>query len=182
MDAIAEITSYAEFEAFGELLRALQFHEDAREGAPLCRWVQHEATLDGMPLDANILGFSNRWYRSAMESSVIERLADDLEIRIITGPYFLATKLEAFKGRGQGDFFGSHDLEDLISVVDGRAELVAEVQAGVADLRTYLRAEIRGLLKTPGFLDARPGYLVPDAASQARMGLPLRRLEAIAWE
>lgn len=64
--------------------------------------------------------------------------------------------------------------------MDGRAELVAEVQAGVADLRAYLRAEISGLLKTPGFLDALPGYLIPDAASQARIDPVLRRLEAIA--
>ncbi|MGC4052586.1 MAG: hypothetical protein QM757_24920 [Paludibaculum sp.] len=180
VDAIAEITSYAEYEVFGARLRALQFQEDAREGAPLCRWVQHETTLDVMPLDASILGFSNRWYRAAVEFSIMERLAEDLEIRIVTGPYFLATKLEAFKGRGQGDFFGSHDLEDLISVVDGRAELVAEVRAGVADLRSYLRAEINDLLSTPRFLDALPGYLLPDAASQARIDIVLRRLEVLA--
>jgi predicted nucleotidyltransferase len=112
-----------------------------------------------MPLDAKILGFSNRWYRAAMESSVTERLPDDLNIRIVTGPFFLATKLEAFKGRGKGDFFASHDLEDLISVVDGRAALVAEVQAGVADLRSYLRAEIKGLLDTLAHRSyARPVY------------------------
>src|ERR1700682_5225818 len=50
------------------------------------------------------------------------------EIRVVTAAFFVATKLEAFKGRGKGDFFGSRDLEDLISVVDGRATLVAEIQ------------------------------------------------------
>src|SRR5207248_1193725 len=61
VDAIAEITSYAEYAAFGERLRALGFSEDAREGAPLCRWVREGAILDVMPLDEKILGFSNRW-------------------------------------------------------------------------------------------------------------------------
>jgi len=88
--------------------------EDTGEEAPLCRWVHHGTTLDVMPPDESILGFSNRWYRAAMESSVTEKLSDDLEIRIVTGPFFIATKLEASKGRGKGDFFGSHDLEDLI--------------------------------------------------------------------
>jgi len=180
LDAIAEITSYAEYAAFGDRLRALGFQEDTREGAPLCRWVHHGTTLDVMPLDAKILGFSNRWYRAAMESSVTEWLSEDLEIRMVTGPFFIATKLEAFKGRGKGDFFGSHDLEDLISVVDGRAALVAEVQAGGADLRAYLPAEIKGLLDTPGFLDALPAYLLPDAASQSRIDIVLRRLAALA--
>ena len=104
----------------------------------------------------------------------------DLEIRIVTSPFFIATKLEAFKGRGKGDFFGSHDLEDLISVVDGRPALVTEVQAGAVDLRAYVRAEIHGLLSTPGFLDALPGYLLPDAISQSRIGIVLRRLENLA--
>jgi hypothetical protein len=177
VDAIAEITSYAEYAAFGDRLRALGFQEDAREGAPLCRWVHYATTLDVMPLEEKILGFSNRWYRAAMESSVTARLSDDLEIRIVTGPFFLATKLEAFKGRGKGDFFGSHDLEDLISVIDGRPALISEVQAGAADLRAYLRAEIHGLLRTPGFLDALPGHLPPDATSQSRLGIVLRRME-----
>jgi hypothetical protein len=180
VDAIAEITSYAEYASFGDRLRALGFLEDTREGAPLCRWVHHGTTLDVMPLNEKILGFSNRWYGAAMKSSVMQRLSDDLKIRIVTGPFFIATKLEAFKGRGKGDFFGSRDLEDLISVVDGRASLVTEVQAGAAELRAYLGAEIKGLLATPGFLDALPGYLLPDAASQSRISIVLRRLEELA--
>jgi hypothetical protein len=58
-----------------------------------------------------------------MESSVTRKLSNDLEIRVVTAPYFIATKLEAYKGRGKGDFVGSHDLEDLVSVVDGRENL-----------------------------------------------------------
>jgi hypothetical protein len=180
VDAIAEITSYAEYASFGDRLRALGFLEDTGEGAPLCRWLHHGTTLDVMPLDEKILGFSNRWYRAAMKFSVTQRLSDDLEIRVVTGPFFIATKLEAFKGRGKGDFFGSRDLEDLISVVDGRATLFTEVRAGAAELRAYLGAEIKGLLATPGFLDALPGYLLPDAASQSRISVVLRRLEALA--
>ena len=70
VNAIAEITSYAEYAEFGDRLRALGFQEDTREGAPLCRWVHHGTTLDVMPLDEKILGFSNRWYRAAMRSSL----------------------------------------------------------------------------------------------------------------
>lgn len=43
-------------------------------------------------------------------------------------PYFLATKIEAFKGRGRRDFWASHDLEDLIFVIDGRSTIVEEAQ------------------------------------------------------
>ena len=180
MDAIAEITSYAEYAAFGDRLRTLGLVEDTSEGAPLCRWVHQGTILDVMPLDEKILGFSNRWYRAAMEAAMRQRLADELEIRMITAPFFVATKLEAFKGRGKGDLFGSRDLEDLVSVTDGPATLVTEVQAETAKLRSYIRTEINSLLATPGFIDALPGYLLPDAASQARMSIVLRRFEQLA--
>jgi hypothetical protein len=59
VDAIAEITSYAGYTKFSERLRKLGFQEDTSEGAPLCRWRQKATTLDVMPLDGKILGFSN---------------------------------------------------------------------------------------------------------------------------
>ena len=133
-----------------------------------------------MPLDESILGFSNRWYRAAAGAAIVHRLTDDLEVRVVTASYFLATKLEAFKGRGRGDFFASHDLEDLVFVVDARPTIVEEVRAEGHSLREYLQVEIARLLAMRGFIDALPAYLLPDAASQARIGVVLRRLEGLA--
>lgn len=179
VDAIAEISSYAEYAEFGQRLRALGFSEDASEGAPLCRWVNSGRILDVMPLDEHILGFSNRWYRASMEAAITHQIHRDLAIRVVSAPYFLATKIEAFKGRGKGDFLASHDLEDLIFVIDGRRTITEEVKAEVPFLREYLRTEIRGLLMTPEFMDALPGYLLPDAASQTRIGTVVQRLEML---
>ena len=50
-------------------------------------------------LDEKILGFSNRWYRAAMKFSVTQRLSDDLEIRMVSGPVFIAAK--SAPGRGE---------------------------------------------------------------------------------
>ena len=180
VDAIAEITSYAEYAAFGERLHALGFSEDTSEGAPLCRWVQRDTVLDVMPLDEKILGFSNRWYRAAMEAAVFQELHVGLTVRVVTAPYFLATKIEAFHGRGKGDFAVSHDLEDIIFVIDGRASIVDDVRGQAEPLREYLRIQFRELLRTLSFVDALPGYLMPDAASQVRLGLVLRRIEALS--
>jgi hypothetical protein len=180
VDAIAEISSYAEYTAFGKRLRGLGFSEDTSEGAPLCRWVQSGTILDVMPLDEKILGFSNRWYRSAMETSTMHELVPDLQIRVVTAPYFLATKIEAFKGRGRGDFLSSHDLEDLIFLIDGRSSMIEEVQSETLLLREYLGKEITGLLAASRFIDAIPGYLLPDTASQARIVTLLQRLKMLA--
>jgi hypothetical protein len=180
VDAIAEITSYAQYAGFGDRLRSLGFNEDSSEGAPVCRWIRGGMILDLMPLDEKILGFSNRWYRATMEASVTKKLRDDLEIRMVTAPYFVATKLEAFKGRGGGDFLVSHDLEDVMSVVDGRQTLTAEVRDAGAEISGYVHREIAKLLANPGFIDALPSFLLPDSASQSRIGIVLERLRNLA--
>lgn len=94
--------------------------------------------------------------------------------------YFLATKIEAFGGRGSGDYMASHDIEDIIAVLDGRPEIVTEIRNSSDDLKMFL-AETFGLLLTNSeFLDAIPGHLPPDRASQARLPQIIKRLEEIA--
>lgn len=180
VDAIAEITSYAAYADFSERLRKIGFNEDAGEGAPICRWRQNKTVLDVMPLDEKILGFSNRWYKPAMDASEERELKPELRIRLVTAVFFCATKLEAFNGRGKGDYLASHDLEDLIAVVDGRAELVEEIKSAPEEVRTYIASETKKLLGEARFVDALPGYLLPDGASQARIRVLNDRLKQIA--
>ena len=179
VDVIAEIGTYAEYAIFSERLRALGFQEDATEGAPLCRWKHGELILDVMPLDPAILGFSNRWYPEALEAAEEVQLPAGLTVRAITGPYFLGTKLEAFRGRGHGDYFASHDLEDFMAVLDGRSSLFTELETASEGLRTYIGEAVRMLLVEPRFLDALPGYLLPDEASQARIGQLVSKLHKL---
>jgi predicted nucleotidyltransferase len=176
VDAIAEITSYHDYVKFGEQLQGLGFTPDTREDAPLCRWKNGDVTLDLMPLDEKILGFSNRWYKDALEKADTLTIEPTLRIRCISAPLFVATKLEAFKSRGARDFSASRDLEDVLALVDGRAELIGEVRASSRELRRYLAHEFKLLLNNSHFIDALPGHLPPDAASQARIPIILRRL------
>jgi hypothetical protein len=180
VDVITEIASYAEYAVFSERLRELGFAEDSREDAPLCRWQHDGLVLDVMPLDAAILGFSNRWYADALRTSVEVQLPSGLTLRAITAPYFLGTKIEAFRGRGEGDYFASHDLEDFIAVIDGRPSLLQEIQEASPELRAFLGEAIRGLLTTSRFLDALPGYLSPDTANQARIASLSEKLDALS--
>jgi predicted nucleotidyltransferase len=180
VDAIAEITSYVEYSAFSQKLRTLGFREDTREGAPLCRRCQETTTLDVMPLDGSILGFKNAWYKPAMATAEDRELGPDLEILMVNSVYFCATKLEALGDRGKNDYLGSRDLEDVIAVVDGRQELVREIQASQSDVRSYLGQGIARLLGAREFLDALPAHLAPDAASQARITTIMARLREIS--
>lgn len=99
---------------------------------------------------------------------------------MVTASYFLTTKLAAFDGRGAGDYVLSHDMKDIISVLDGRPEIVAEVHHSAEELRAHLAMRFTVLLRDAKFTDALPGHLPGDVASQARMPLVLDRIAAIS--
>ena len=117
VDAIVDVASYAGYASLADRLRALGLVEDTRPGAPLCRWRQGEMVVDVMPTDAQVLGFSNRWYPAALATAELRRVVDR-DVRLVTPVFFLATKLEAYRGRGGGDVSASHDLEDIVTVAN----------------------------------------------------------------
>jgi len=168
VDLVAQVTTAQEYHAMESRLASKGFKHDMSPDAPICRWRCQGIEVDLMP-SGTILGFHNRWYPLALATAEQVTLEDGLTIRLIAAPVFVGTKLEAFKGRGNNDFLLSHDLEDIITVVDGRAELVEEMQKAPAELRQHVAAEFRTLLDAPGFLEAMPGHLPGDAGSQRRL-------------
>ena len=160
VDAIVAVDSYLEFRSLEETLRNLGFHQSHTDAAPVCRWISGDLLVDLMPTDPSILGFSNRWYRPALENARPVKIGKH-EVRIVTAPYFLATKLEAFHSRGKNDFQMSRDLEDIVTVIDGRPELVDEVHLAPADVQKYLSDEFGALLSKPRFpgRTSRPSFV-----------------------
>jgi hypothetical protein len=179
VDVIVDVTSYAKYTALAERLRALGLGEDTTPGAPLCRWRHGQLIVDVMPTDVTVLGFSNRWYPAAIETAQTFHIAGH-DVRVVTPALFIATKLEAFHGRGGDDVVASHDLEDIIAVVDGRPEIVGDVAAASDDVRAYVGGEIRTLLDNRNFTEALAGFLLPDPASQARRRLLEGRLHSLS--
>lgn len=179
VDAIVDVASYSKYTALAERLRGLGLAEDTTPDAPLCRWRRDDLIVDVMPVSERILGFSNRWYPAAIETAQSFNIAGH-DVRVVTSALFIATKLEAFHGRGGNDMRASHDLEDIIAVVDGRPEIVNDVAAADAEVRGYIAAEIRALLDNLDFAEALAGFLLPDRASQARRGLLEDRLRQLS--
>lgn len=169
VDLICQALTLSDYHRVETALRGRGFVHDTRLDAPVCRWRIDELAVDVMPTLEKILGFSNRWYPLALESAVGTSLPSGRMFRHITAPVFLATKLEAFDGRGKGDFLLSHDLGDLLSVVDGRESLLDECRLVPAGLRAYLAGRLSQLLANAAFVNALPGHLPGDVASQERL-------------
>ena len=89
-------------------------------------------------------------------------------------------KLVAFRDRGRGDYLASHDLEDLITIVDGRETLHDEVVSGPPALRRHIAVEVGALLRSDDFLSALSGQLPGNAAAQLRLPQLLQRLRRLA--
>ncbi len=163
VDIIVDVATRKEYYAFSDKLRSMGFKES--HGGPICRWIMssHEThiKLDVMPDSEEILGFSNRWYSSAMESAEPKKLPSGRVIRVVNPGHFLATKFEAFLGRGEGDYAASHDLEDIIFVLENRTDLIKELFDYPKELKQYLAIQAQSLINDR-FLNVLPG-LVSDS-------------------
>ena len=180
VDVIVEVTTIHAYHELAAKLRKRGFREDTTDDAPMCRWLYKSVLVDVMPTNEDILGFSNIWYPEALQAAESMSLPNGLEIKMVSGPHFLATKLEAFYGRGNDDYMASHDLEDWIAVLDGRASIVDEVMKRSEALRSYLAEELSALLNNDDFQDALPGHLPTGTANQARTTIILNRMMEIS--
>jgi predicted nucleotidyltransferase len=155
------------------------FSHDTREDAPMCRWRLGDLTVDIMPTDGACLGLNTAWFKEALGTASPRRIAHT-SLRLISPTAFLATKHEAFADRGNGDYFDSPDLEDFIAVIDGRENVIPEIDLAPATLRGYVITSVQNLIATPAFDEALPGHLPADTASQRRLPALRQKLRGIA--
>jgi predicted nucleotidyltransferase len=179
LDCIVEATSRTAYYNIELELASLGIFPQP-EG-PLCRFRVDDIDLDIMPTSGSILGFTNKWYPEAFKTATTRDLGEGVSARVVAPYCFVATKLEAFEDRGKEDYLASHDLEDLITVVNGRPELSEELRAHAShEMRAHVAARLTAYLKQERFLDAIDGHLPPDAGNQLRREVVLMRLRALA--
>lgn len=150
VDLIVDLVGYAGWAQLQEELRQGGFGE-SQEDNVICRMRLGDLKVDFMPDDAGILGFTNRWYAKGLETSIGHALSDGLTIKRLAPELFVATKLEAYLGRGQGDLFTSRDMEDILLIIDGRPEIVDEILGADAEVREFIADQFTALLKDADF-------------------------------
>jgi hypothetical protein len=159
IDGVVEISSLSEYYALGKKLRSIGFTEDTTPGAPLCRWLYQNIVVDIMPTDAGILGFTNRWYKPGIAQALRHRLPSRREILIFSVPYLLASKIEAFSNRGNKDYYASKDLEDIISLLDGAAQLPQAILQAEEQVSIFIQEWLRNFAQLSGVQDIIAGHL-----------------------
>ncbi len=182
VDVICEVTSRTAYYRLGDRLRDRGLRE-AVDDPVICRWRSAEPrlTIDVMPTDPEILGFSNRWYGQTIATAATVTLDSGATLKAATPALLAATKLCAWLGRGNGDLLRSLDIHDLLTLVNGRLELIDELEAAPPEIRAYVGEELRAVRAEPYFdyavESALSGY---GQAADERVQLVTRRIDAIA--
>ena len=182
VDFIMEVMNLPDYYRFSDRLRNLGFREKVGGDHPICSWTIDNLLVDAMPTNENILGFTNRWYEDAVLNSLDVQLEKDLSIRLVSPQIFLATKFEAFRERGDNDLFMSHDFEDILTLLDGRPEIVDEIQKSKQELQAYLRSAFIEVRKHPDFPDAVTGHFPGNPVSNARIVELMESINTIVGE
>lgn len=148
VDLVIELAGISAWEKLTERLAAKGFRITGEDDVN-CRFRFHDMIVDVMPSDESVLGYANRWFVEGLASAVKFLLPSGREILIFQPVYFLATKLEAFKGRGKGDPYHK-DVEDIVILIDGRPELINEVMHAQIELLQFITDGIAGLILLGG--------------------------------
>jgi predicted nucleotidyltransferase len=148
VDLVVDIMGYPAWARLQENLRSQGFRDpmDLDGGGVICRMLLGELQVDFMPTDAATLGFGNRWYTDSVRTAQNYPLTEDVNIKLIRPEYFIATKLEAYFGRGNGDLLESRDMEDILNIFDGRESIVQEIQEAEYELKCYVQQKLSEII------------------------------------
>ncbi len=156
VDCVVPVRTRTEFAELEQQLRQRGFEHHAEPGAPVCRWRLGERVVDIMPDDEHVLGFTNRFYRSGCEHARTIELDDGTSVSIMRPAWALATKVEAFQGRGTSDPWVSEDLEDIVALLASCDDLLDDLSTAGQDVTSavaqwacafMVRAEWRELIE-----------------------------------
>lgn len=178
VDAIAAVVNHREYTKLEESLRDLDFKHDISTGAPPCRFLYNGIKVNIMPARDTTGRFSDRWFEYAVKSAVMKTIGS-LSVRTVSAACFIATKLTAFENRGKEDYY-HHDMEDIITVLDGRTSLVDEIGDEESAMRNFISGRLKEMLVNQRFVDALPGHMGGDAVDLQRLPKLMARLYAIA--
>jgi len=158
-----------------ERLRALQFFPDPF-GHAMCRYLYKDIPVDVMPPEGSNFGPSNRWYKIGFDQLQTINL-EGVNINILSAPYYLATKFEAFNSRGK-DYRTSHDMEDIIYILDNRIEIAEEIEKSPKKVRMFLQSELQKLVTQSVLEDVLMAHIHP-LVIETRLPLVMEKINRI---
>ncbi|MFS4448357.1 nucleotidyl transferase AbiEii/AbiGii toxin family protein [Maribacter sp. 2307UL18-2] len=177
LDLTFQVASFAELEELREQLIQKGFTQNA-EDTVNCRFRYKDLKVDIMSTQSVGWAPSNPWFAKGFEKAITKTI-DELTIKVLPLPYFLATKMEAFFDRGINDFYASHDLEDMTYLFNYTTDIDVQILASENEVKLYLIKKLKALAKDRTILTAIRGSLYYDQADE-RMEIIQQRIQNIS--
>jgi predicted nucleotidyltransferase len=136
IDISVQISSYSQMDRLREILATKKIYPATTETI-LYRFSLEDILIDFIPYEETSLGPTNRWLKPGFNVAYPVAIGKT-EIKILPVSWFLATKWEAYKNRGN-DPRTSHDFEDIIYVIDNNLNLVNETYKTDAKVKKFLK-------------------------------------------
>ncbi|HUM98758.1 MAG TPA: nucleotidyl transferase AbiEii/AbiGii toxin family protein [Chitinophagaceae bacterium] len=142
VDVVIELVAYKNYAAVEEQLRAIGFENDMYSKV-ICRYRYQGLIVDIMPTNEKVFGFSNKWYAPGFKQAIDFEIDKRHSVKIFPAAYFIASKIEAFKGRGKNDGRTSSDFEDIVFILNYRNAVWTELLQADEKLKEYLKEEFK---------------------------------------
>jgi predicted nucleotidyltransferase len=145
VDITMEIASLGELERIRLELIQLGFHQSSEDHV-MCRFRYEDIKVDVMATKEVGWAPANPWFASGFDK-LIQFEIDEVTIRCLALPYYLATKFSAFYDRGIKDPRTSHDFEDIVYLLNYSTDWVSQVRAADDLVKQYLFSCFADILK-----------------------------------
>lgn len=186
VDCIVELCSILGRVKLDEALRRLNLKNDKELVTRW--WLQDEEIgkilIDIMPTEGEAAQFAdNRWYPISAKNWFHPKVKGLEKAKIIQAPYFFATKAEAYPSRdkysGNYRIYESHDLEDIVVLISGRAAIFEEIEMADPKVRKFLSEFTFELVNNPNYEEAIEGHLGPQIERFQAVDEVLRNIAAL---
>jgi len=143
VDMTLNVVNLSDWVSIQEELGQLGFHPDPF-GHAICSYKYKDIPVDIMAVEDGPLGPANKWYKIGFNDLWKVKVKAQT-ISILKAPCYLATKFEAFNGRGK-DYRTSHDMEDIIYILDNRINIVNEIKTAPEEIRNFIQSELKKMV------------------------------------
>lgn len=162
VDIALDIGNLSELEKLRTQLTQQGFSQSAEDDI-ICRFRFKDNLVDVMATKAVGWAPSNPWFRDGFQHKEAISISGEI-IQILPLPYFLATKIVAFRDpdRGSLDPRTSRDFEDITYLLDNRKSLQDDISSAPTNVKHFLIPFFREIINSDPLQEAIIANLDPE--------------------
>jgi predicted nucleotidyltransferase len=144
IDIVVQLLSISELENIREYLANRNVYADTESGV-ICRFKYEDIKIDVMSTKNVGWAPANEWYELGQHKAITKSI-QDVEIKLLPVEYFIATKISAYKNRGEDPRYDK-DFGDIIYILDYRSTIIEDIKRADEKVLDYILPFLKILVK-----------------------------------